>query len=207
MFREENRTMSSRRGRRSIFDLIDEYMEEMESLAEELMSIKQPSWNISTHTIEPLCNVFVTRDEAIVTADLPFSDPDSVTVEPIDERTLEISAKIKRRICCSDLGITHQKGEFSTFNCQTHIPVPVDMKKKKAKFKKGILEVRLPRKKGYEIYRVTYIMLEEDGTDGGAFLYLHSTFLKEASKMLGNNRLTALSEQYCKIVLEWTQTF
>ncbi|MCW3985708.1 MAG: hypothetical protein NWE91_04790 [Candidatus Bathyarchaeota archaeon] len=45
----------------------------------------------------------------------------------------------------------HQKGEFSTFNCQTHIPVPVDMEKQEAKFKKGILEVRLPRKKGYEI--------------------------------------------------------
>jgi len=143
--------MSSHRRRRSIFDLIDEYIEEMESLTEELMPIKQPSWNISTRTIEPLCNVFITHDEVIVTADLPFSDPDSVTAEPIDKRTLEIRAKIKRRICCGDLGITHQKGEFSTFNCQTHIPVPVDMDKKKVKFRKGILEVHLPRKKGYEI--------------------------------------------------------
>jgi HSP20 family molecular chaperone IbpA len=143
--------MSSHRRKRSIFDLIDEYIEEMESLAEELVPSRQPTWNINTRTIEPLCNVLVTPDEVIVTADLPFSDPDSVTVEPIDKKTLEIRAKINRRICCGDLGITHQKGEFSTFNCQTHIPVPVDMKKKKVKFKKGILEVRLPRKRGYEI--------------------------------------------------------
>jgi len=123
----------------------------MKALAEELLPTEQLSWNIKARTIEPLCNVFVTPDEVIITADLLSSDPDSIEIELIDERTLEISAKMKRRICCEDLGITHQKGEFSTFNCQTHIPVPVDMEKQEAKFKKGILEVRLPRKKGYEI--------------------------------------------------------
>jgi len=142
--------MSSRK-RRSIFDVLSEYMEKMEELAEELLPIPRPSWNVEAHTIQPLCNVFVTPNQVIVTADLPFSDPDSVKVEPIDEKTLEITAKMKRRICCEELGIIHQKGEFSAFNCQTHIPVPVDMKKRNVKFKKGILEVRLPRKKGYKI--------------------------------------------------------
>jgi len=46
-------------------------------------------------------------------------------------------------------------------------------------------------------------MLEEDGTGGGAFRNLYSTFLKEAGKLLGNNRLAALSEQYYKIGLKW----
>lgn len=143
--------MSSRKRRRSIFELINEYVEEMESLAEELLPVEQPSWNIQTRSIEPLCNVFVTPDEVIITADLPFSKADSIKVEPIERKTLEISAKMKRKVCCEDLGIIHQKGEFSTFTCQTHIPVPVDMERRKAKFKKGILEVRLPRKKGHEI--------------------------------------------------------
>ncbi len=115
------------------------------------MPFERPSWNVEAQTIEPLCNVSVTPNQVIVTADLPFSDPNSIKVEPIDEETLEISARMKRRVCCEDLGIMHQKGEFSTFNCQTHIPVPVDTDKRKVKFKKGILEVRLPRKKGYEI--------------------------------------------------------
>ncbi len=143
--------MSSQRRRRSIFDLINEYVEEMESLAEELLPPERPSWDIQTHTIEPLCNVSVTPDEVIVTADLPFSEPDSIKVEPVDQKTLEIHSTIKRKVCCNDLGISHQKGEFSTFNCQTRIPVPVDMNKRKGRFKKGILEIRLPRKKGYEI--------------------------------------------------------
>lgn len=143
--------MSRRSKRRSIFDLINEYVEEMEALAEELLPFERPSWNVEAQTIEPLCNVFVTPNQVIVTADLPFSDPNSIKVEPIDEKTLEITARMKRRVCCEDLGIMHEKGEFSTFNCQTRIPVPVDTEKRKVKFKKGILEVRLPRKKGYEI--------------------------------------------------------
>jgi HSP20 family molecular chaperone IbpA len=120
--------MSTRRRRRSIFDLISEYMEEMESLADELSPIEHPSWNVGARTIEPLCNVSVTSDEVIVTTDLPFSDPDSVKVEPVNEKTLEISANIKRRVCCKDLGIVHQRGEFVTFSCQTRIPVAVDLK-------------------------------------------------------------------------------
>jgi len=143
--------MSVSRRRRSVFDLIGEYIDEMESWVEELMVSKQPSWNINTNTIEFLCNVDITHDEVVVTADLPFSDPESVRVELLDKGTLEIKARIKRRICCNDLGIIHQSGEFYTFSCKVRIPVPVDMDKKKEKVKKGILEVRLPRKKGYEI--------------------------------------------------------
>jgi HSP20 family molecular chaperone IbpA len=143
--------MASRRRRRSIFDLFDEYVEGTALFEEEPWLFERPSWDIRTRTIEPLCNVAVTPDGVVVTADLPFSDPDSIKVKPIDEKTLEISAKMKRRVCCEDLGIVHQKGEFSTFNCKIRIPVAVNMKQRKTKFKKGILEVRLPRKKGNEI--------------------------------------------------------
>jgi HSP20 family molecular chaperone IbpA len=143
--------MTSRRRRRSIFDLFNEYVEEMGWLDDEFWPFEHPSWDIRTHTIEPLCNVAVTPDEVIVTADLPFSDPDSLRVEPVDEKTLELSAKIGRRVCCEDLGIVHQKGEFSTFNCHVRIPVAVDMEQRKTRLTKGILEVRLPRKKGTAI--------------------------------------------------------
>lgn len=144
-------TVPSRRRRQSIFDLINDYVEEIESLADLLAPLDHQSWDVRTSTLEPLCNVSVTPDEVVVTADLPFSDPDSIRVEPVDQSTLEITARIVRRVCCEDLGIVHERGEFSTFKCQTHIPVAVDVKKRTKRFKKGILEVRLPRKKGYEI--------------------------------------------------------
>jgi HSP20 family protein len=101
--------------------------------------------------LEPLCSVFVTPDEVVVTADLPNINADTIEVTPIDEDTLEIKAEMKRSVRFDEFGLTHRAGEFRFFRCQTNIPVAVDMNRMKTEFKRGILEVRLPRKKGYRI--------------------------------------------------------
>ncbi|RLI47077.1 hypothetical protein DRO69_01630 [Candidatus Bathyarchaeota archaeon] len=144
----------SRRRRRSIFEVMDEYMEGFRAWAEEMIEsviAERPSWDIGTRCLEPLCNVFITVDEAIVTADLPNTDPKSIKVEALSEDSIEIRAKMKHKLRFDDFGITHRRGEFSSFRCQVRIPVPVDMEQMKIDFKRGVLEVRLPRKKGYEI--------------------------------------------------------
>ena len=110
-----------------------------------------PSWDMRSCCIEPLCNVHVAADEVVFTADLPNITPDTIKVEQVSKRTLEIKAEMKRKIHFKEFGITHRQGEFQFFWCQTHIPVPVGTKKMKKEFKRGILEVHLPRKKGYLI--------------------------------------------------------
>jgi len=144
----------SKRRRRSIFEVMNEYMEDFRTWAEEMIEsavAERPSWDIRSCCLEPLCNVFITVDEAIVTADLPNTDPKSIKVELVSENSVEIRAKMKRRLRFDDFGITHRRGEFSSFRCQVRIPVPVDMEQMKIDFKRGVLEVHLPRKKGYEI--------------------------------------------------------
>jgi len=144
--------MSERR-RRSIFDFIEEYFEDLETWAERVREtvIERPSWDHRACTIEPLCDVFVTATEVIVTADLPYTNKNAVKVKPISSEVIEIKAKMRRKVCFEDFGITHRKGEFSTFHCQTRIPVPVNMNKRKVLFKRGILEIHLPRKGIHEI--------------------------------------------------------
>jgi HSP20 family protein len=154
MFREEASMAESRRRRRSIFDLISDYMEDLEALSEDLFEsemTERPSWDLRSCCIEPLCNVSEAAGEVVVTADLPYTDPDTIKVEQIDGNTLEISADIKRKIDFNEFGVTHRQGEFQHFRCQVNIPVPVDVKRMKTKFKRGILTVHLPRKKGYRI--------------------------------------------------------
>jgi len=142
----------SKRRRRSIFEVMNEYMEDFRTWTEEIIaSAERPSWDIRSCCLEPLCNVFITVDEAIVTADLPNTDPKSIKVEAVSEDSVEIRAKMKRTLRFDDFGITHRRGEFSSFRCQVRIPVPVDMEQMKNDFKRGVLEVHLPRKKGYEI--------------------------------------------------------
>lgn len=144
--------MSTRR-RRSIFDIIDEYFENLGEWAERVREalIEKPSWNRRACTMEPLRDIMVTPTEVTVTVDLPYAEENTIQVKPISKDTIEILAKMKRKVRFDDFGITHYKGEFQTLHCQTRIPVPVYMDKMEIRFKKGILEIRLPRKHEYEI--------------------------------------------------------
>lgn len=140
--------------RRDLLELMRRYFEDWETFADELLEsarMERPSWDVESCCLEPLCNVFVSPDEVIVTADLPSINPKTIKVEAINANTVEIKAGMKRKIRFHEFGITHREGEFTSFRCQTLIPVPVDMKKIETKFKRGILEVRIPRIKGYRI--------------------------------------------------------
>ena len=112
---------------------------------------ERPSWNTEYCCLEPLCNVFVTPDEVVITVDLPNTEHETLKVEALSEDLIEITAKMKRKMRFDDFGITHREGEFSSLRCQPRIPVPVDTKRMKISFKHCILEIRFPRKRGYEI--------------------------------------------------------
>jgi len=145
--------MSTKR-RRDLFELMRDYFKDWETFADELLEsaiMERPSWDIKSCCLEPLCSVFVSADEVAVTADLPNIDPKTIKAEAVNANVIEIKAGMKRKIRFHDFGITHREGEFTSFRCHVHIPVPVDMKKMETKFKHGILEVRIPRKKGYRI--------------------------------------------------------
>ena len=143
----------STRKKRSIFDIVNEYFESLEEWTERFREslIEKPSWNCKACTIEPLRDIIVTPTEVTVTVDLPYAEENAIEVKPIGKDTIEISAKMKHKVRFDDFGITHYKGEFETLHCQTRIPVPVEMDKMEIRFKKGILEIRLPRRHEYEI--------------------------------------------------------
>ncbi|MFQ6064506.1 MAG: Hsp20/alpha crystallin family protein [Candidatus Bathyarchaeia archaeon] len=146
--------MYRERRKRSLFEIMSEYMENLDDWAGEVLDsilADRPSWDVQSRCLEPLCNIFVTADEVVVTADLPYAQPETVEVEALGENLIEISAKMKRKVRFDDFGISHRKGEFSSFRSRTRIPVPVETERMKIHFKRGILEVHLPRKKGYRI--------------------------------------------------------
>ena len=132
----------------SFLDPVDNYFGDLEKEFERWREaiIEKPSWNKKDSTIEPLHNTKVTPTEVVVTVDLPLTEERAVQVKPLDERTLEISAKMKRKIRLEELGITYHKAEFHKLYCHARVPVPVNMSRMKIKFKKGMLEIRIPRK-------------------------------------------------------------
>lgn len=134
--------------KRSVIDTINEHIEEFEEWLNQFEeTIKdQPSWNKKTRSMEPLRNVSVTPKEVIMTVDLPFTKENTLQVKPLGSNVLEISASTKRKIRLEELGIKHHAGEIQKFHCHARMPVRVQMDKMEIRFKKGILEIRLPRK-------------------------------------------------------------
>lgn len=108
---------------------------------------QKPSWDLKSCCIESLCNVIVDADEVEITADLPYTSADAIKIVPIAKRVLEIKAEMKRKVRFEEFGITHRQGEFKFFRCRVRVPVPVDFTRVKTRFKRGILEVHLPRRK------------------------------------------------------------
>ena len=127
--------------RRTVLDFVDDYFRRIEHMAEKMFS----GWNEMACSIEPLSNVLVGANEVIVTVDLPYVNSETVKLKLVADDTLEVSAKTSRKICFSDLGVKHRHGEFSCYHCVIHVPVPVDERAMISKFKRGILEIRVPR--------------------------------------------------------------
>jgi HSP20 family molecular chaperone IbpA len=146
--------MSEKQKKRPDYETIEEYLEEFEALSDKIRAFafpQGPNWNTETCCLHALSNVFITPREVIVTADLPYIEPETVKIEAINDNVIEISAQMKKKICFKDLGITHRQGEFSALRCQGRVDVAVDTENKVVTYKAGILEVRLPRKNRVEL--------------------------------------------------------
>jgi HSP20 family molecular chaperone IbpA len=112
------------------------------------MSVSHTSgWNVAAACIVPLHDVFVAADEVVVTVDLPYVDQKRVKLQCPANDVVEIYAETTRKITFKDLGIKHRHGEFTCYHTRIRIPVPVDESKISSKFKRGVLEVHLPRLK------------------------------------------------------------
>ncbi len=133
----------------SSFEETEEYLQKIEELVQEVRSKafpEGPSWNTETCCLHALSNVFITPKEVIVTADLPYIEPESVQVNAIDENHIEILAKMKKKINFHDLGIYHRQGEFEFLRCQGRLQVSIIAERMRISCEDGILEVRFPRK-------------------------------------------------------------
>lgn len=140
--------MANKSERLQSFSAIEKYIEDIKTLAEEVMASafpESPSWNIETCCLHALCNVTITPQEVILTADLPNIDTKTVKIKTTDENLIQITAKLKKKVRFVDLGIYHRRGEFSFLRCQGYVHVAFNPEKMRISNEMGILEVRFPR--------------------------------------------------------------
>jgi len=104
-------------------------------------------WNAATSAIQPLYTLFVAAEEVVLTVDLPYANQKSVKLKLPTKDSIEVFAETTKRITFHDLGAKHRHGEFTSYHAIIRMPVPVNEKQATRKFKRGILEVHLPRTK------------------------------------------------------------
>jgi HSP20 family molecular chaperone IbpA len=102
-------------------------------------------WNVAASCIQPLYNLFVAAKEVVLTVDLPYVNQKQVKLSCPTDDWVEIYAETSRKITFRELGAKHRHGQFTCYHARIRIPVPVDEKKVTTEFKRGILEVHLPR--------------------------------------------------------------
>jgi len=130
--------MSSRSGRGS---------REETTVAPEVSPSQRSGWNVAAACIEPLYNLTVGATEVVLTIDLPYVNQKQVKLGCPEDDIVEILAQTSRKITFKDLGIKHRHGEFTCYHARIRMPIPVDERKMKADFKRGVLEVHLARLK------------------------------------------------------------
>ena len=93
----------------------------------------------------PLTAVHVYLNRVIVTADLPLVDPSTLKVEMLDDRRLNIEARMNTCVSSDSLNICLPPVNFEYFKATVDLPVP-GKKIESMRFYKDVLEVVLSRK-------------------------------------------------------------
>jgi len=92
----------------------------------------------------PAVNVWLGKDDVIVTAELPGMDPESIDIS-VAADTLTLSGSREKEALKEDENYHRQERNYSNFTRTLQLPYQVNAGKVSAKYEKGILRITLPR--------------------------------------------------------------
>ena len=107
---------------------------------------ERPMWNHLRKCLEPLVEIYETEDEVIVRFDMPYvKSREDITLHATEDY-LRVEAKMEKSVQFSRWGTFQRSVCFQNYYKEVPLPAPVDPSQAKAIFRKGVLEVRLPKK-------------------------------------------------------------
>lgn len=135
------------RRRKTIFDLMEDFRKEMDRVFEaftESTLPQTPMYDVERGELQPLAQIRETEGEVVVAVDLPCVRKEDINLSATED-SLKIEAAMKECIKLGPWGSLQREAEFTAFRKTLRLPSRVDPKKTTAKFKDGILEVKLPK--------------------------------------------------------------
>jgi len=124
-------------------------IDRMISEVEEAMT--KPLISFERRCLTPLYEIRDSEDELILYVDLPkVRSKDDISVTLAEDKVI-IDAKISSPISFGDIPI-YSGQNYNRYYAEIRLPVPVEAKKTRASYRRGILEIRLPKKiKRYKV--------------------------------------------------------
>ncbi len=128
-------------------------IEEMEKWFEDFFrrpfSLMRPSWfprlrMPEIEEVSPSVDVFEERDEVVVKAELPGMSKDEINVKVTDD-IVTISGEKKKEENVEKKDCYRMERSYGSFTRSFRLPTEVQTEKASAKFKEGILEIRIPK--------------------------------------------------------------
>ena len=108
--------------------------------------ISMPSWDSDMCCLEPLIDYKITKDEILLSADLPKVEKENIEINATDN-SIEISAEMREEVSFEKWGTTSFQKKFKSFHKSIVIPVKINVDEIKATFKQGILQISAPIKR------------------------------------------------------------
>ncbi len=120
--------------------------------------MSRPSWDgfdfPMMEGMSPTVDIFEEKDKMIIKAELPGINKEDLDVS-ITENTVTISGEKKQEEKVERKDYHREERRYGSFCRRFRLPEDVDADKAEASFKKGVLEIRLPKTKESKQKKVT----------------------------------------------------
>jgi HSP20 family molecular chaperone IbpA len=117
----------------------------IESLFFETFGMTEGSlFDIASKSLRPLFSLDVNDDTVTATFDLPGANREDITITCTEEM-ISVDAEMMRAVKLRVSSGSHRQEEFVKYSKQVLLPVRVDPSRGTAKFRNGIVVVKLPR--------------------------------------------------------------
>lgn len=95
----------------------------------------------------PAVDVIDRPDEVVVEAEIPGVDPERVEIE-VRDHELSIRGESRQQTERTDGGVFRSERRYGAFIRRVSLPAEVDGDQARARYRRGILEIHLPKRQG-----------------------------------------------------------
>lgn len=128
-------------------------LSEMQNLQREMNRLFSGFTQPFSHEFPPI-NVWLSKDDAIVSAELPGIDPGEIDISVVADTVTLRGSREKDQLKEGE-SYHRQERSYGNFTRTLQIPFQVDAGKVEARYEKGILRITLPRSEATKPKKVT----------------------------------------------------